>query len=741
MTLFLTAYFSIQAQQLKNPSEFLGYELGSQFTRHHQVVDYFQHVAETFPEQVNLQKYGETYERRPLYIAILSSKENMDNIETIRTNNLKRAGVLEGQPTSDETVIVWLSYNVHGNEASSTEAAMNTIYKLLTEHNNWLQNTVIIMDPLINPDGRDRYVNWYNETKSTPYDTDPQASEHDEPWPGGRANHYLFDLNRDWAWATQIESQSRLKVYNKWLPQIHVDFHEQGINEPYYFAPAAEPFHEIITDWQRDFQTQLGKNHAKYFDEEGWLYFTKERFDLLYPSYGDTYPTYLGAIGMTYEKAGGGRGGLGVKTDEGTVLTLKDRLQHHTTTGLSTVELASKNSEKLNEEFSDYFTNNKFKNKSYVLKGKKDNLKMLTDLLDRHEIKYGYSGGGKVSGYDYSTGKAGNYNTDSKDLVISGNQPKGKMVKALFEPQAYLSDSLTYDITAWSLPYAYGLQAIESDKIVNTSPVAMENVRNTISTNATAYVLEWDSMKDAQFLAEILKKDIKVRFNEEPFSIDGNSFNRGSLLIIRGENKEVEEFDQKLVNAANKYDQRLYSASSGFVASGPDFGSPSVKLVKKQSIALLSGNSVSSLNYGALWHFFEQQLGYPVTSLNTDNLNRLDLSKYDVLIIPDGYYGNLINEQLFNKLKDWVREGGKLIAFGNALNIFAGKEGFDLERKKTAEKDSSETVKPEDLIPYSQRERDNAKNFITGAIFQTRVDNTHPMAYGYPENYFTLKRG
>ena len=348
---------TIVSQNLQSPSEFLGYPIGTQFSRHHQVVDYFKQVAIERPGQVKLEKYGETNERRALMLAYVSSEENMNNLEQIRENNLKSTGILKGTSTSNDIAIVWLSYNVHGNEASSSEAAMLTIYKLLTEKQDYLKNTVVIIDPCINPDGRDRYVNWFNETASSPYNIDQQASEHQEPWPGGRPNHYLFDLNRDWAWATQIESQSRLKVYNKWMPHIHVDFHEQGINEPYYFAPAAEPFHEVISDWQRDFQTQIGKNHAKYFDAEGWLYFTRERFDLLYPSYGDTYPTYMGAIGMTYEQGGHGRAGLGILNDEGDVLTLVDRLTHHTTTGLSTVEIASQNAAQLTTEFEKYFDN------------------------------------------------------------------------------------------------------------------------------------------------------------------------------------------------------------------------------------------------------------------------------------------------------------------------------------------------------------------------------------------------
>ena len=208
-------------------------------------------------------------------LPIISSEENLRNLEPSGRTILKMQEFLKVILQQTDIAIVWLSYNVHGNEASSTEASMKTIYTLLTQKQDWLKNTVVIIDPCINPDGRDRYANWFNETSSKPYDIDQQASEHNEPWPGGRANHYLFDLNRDWVWASQTESASRLKIYNKWMPHIHVDFHEQGFNEPYYFAPAAEPFHEIISDWQRDFQTQIGKNHAKYFDAEGWLYFTQ----------------------------------------------------------------------------------------------------------------------------------------------------------------------------------------------------------------------------------------------------------------------------------------------------------------------------------------------------------------------------------------------------------------------------------------------------------------------------------
>ena len=275
------------SQNIKSPSEFLGYDLGTAFTRHYQVVDYYKHLAASAPDRVQLIEYGKTYENRPLILAYVSTAENTGNLEEIRIEHLKSTQG-EGAPTK---AIVWLSYNAHGNESASTEASMQTIYDLLTEKSAYLENTIVIIDPCINPDGRDRYVNWYYQYKNSPYNVDPNSKEHHEDWWNGRSNHYMFDLNRDWAWLTQVESRQRLKIYNRWLPHVHVDFHEMGVDNPYYFSPAAEPFHEVVTDFQRNFQTVIGKNHAKYFDAKGWFYFTKEVFDLLYPSYGDTLPT------------------------------------------------------------------------------------------------------------------------------------------------------------------------------------------------------------------------------------------------------------------------------------------------------------------------------------------------------------------------------------------------------------------------------------------------------------------
>lgn len=737
LVLIILFPFFIDAQNLKSPSDFLGYELGTRFTRHHQVVDYFQYLAKTASDRVQLVEYGQTNERRPLLLAYVSSTDNMANLENIRKEHIASTEGKE-DPTK---AIVWLSYNVHGNESVSTEAAMLTMYTLLTENSAYLENTVVLMDPCSNPDGRERYVNWYTQFKNEPNTIDPNSKEHHEPWLSGRSNHYMFDLNRDWAWLTQVESQQRIKMFNQWLPHVHVDFHEQGVDSPYYFAPAAEPFHEVITDFQREFQVTIGKNHAKYFDANGWFYFTEEIFDLLYPSYGDTFPTYNGSIGMTYEQGGSGRAGLAIETGIGDTLTLKDRIAHHHTTGLSTVEIASHNAERLNREFKKFYQNKEFKYKNYVLNGDSDKIKALTQLLAQHEIEFGWAEDGNVKGFDYQTSENGNFTTSEKSLVISTEQKKGTLVKVLFEPNAKLSDSLTYDITAWSLPYAYGLDAIATESTVDAMLAENKKSENQstisiLSEDAYAFLTDWNSFNDAQFLAELLQENIRVRYARKPFTMDGIDYDRGSLIITRADNRHQTGFLKNLSEIASKHKIVLNATRTGFVEDGKDFGSSSVEMIKDSKIAVISGEPTGTLQFGEIWHFFEQQLQYPITVIDTEYMNNVDLSEYDILILPDGSgYTDFMEEDTLEYIKEWVSNGGKLIAMGGALEGLIVENGFKLKAKEI-EKDS--TINPR---AYDQNEREKIKNAITGAIFKTKVDVTHPLAYGYKDTYFSLKIG
>ena len=719
-TLVICFWFTFSlAQQLQSPQQFLGYELGTRFTRHADVIRYFEHVAEASP-LLQFEEYGKTYEHRPLTYAILTSGTNHQNLETIRKNHIGQTQRDSDTPVSDKA-IVWLSYNVHGNEASSTEAAMNTVYRLLTDRTELLENLVIIMDPCLNPDGRDRYVNWYNQAKSEPYTIDQNAAEHNEPWPGGRPNHYLFDLNRDWAWATQIETQQRLKIYQQWLPQIHVDFHEQGINDPYYFAPAAAPFHEIITPWQREFQTQIGKNNAKYFDEKGWLYFTRERFDLLYPSYGDTYPTYMGAIGMTYEQAGHGRSGLGIQTDEGYVLTLKDRIEHHTVTGIATVETAAQNINALNTNFVQFFRKTPF-TASYAFEGNKAHVSRLAQLMDQHGLQYNTE---VVS-------------SERSQFSISENQAHSRMVKALFEPKTKIEDSLTYDITAWSLPYAYGLEPI-SEKAKKSTNAEKQNPQRT-TDSAPAYAIRWNSMNSARVLSSLLQKGIRVRFTDKELQTETQTFGRGTLLITRSDNPKKGDLGTVVQNIAKENSVSSFNIATGFAVKGPDLGSSHLQYIQSPKIAMLAGDITSSLNYGALWYFFEQDLKFPVARIWYTNLSPTVLANYNILILPNGRYSDFLTDEVHSELQKWIKNGGKLIVMSEAAENFSNDNAYGLAKYEddTAVEDSLRNTF-ETLIPYGQTERNELSDLLTGAVYTTKVDNTHPMAFGYADTYPTLK--
>ncbi|MDZ7682953.1 MAG: M14 family metallopeptidase [Fodinibius sp.] len=747
--LFISANVNAQSS-LQSPSDFLGYELGSQWTPHHRVMDYFWHVAEQSP-LVKGDTYGETYEGRELMLAYVSSEQNVGELEEIRKNNLKRTGLIEGEPTDRKVPIVWLSYNVHGNETSSSEAAMKTIYELVRPDNGrtktWLQNTVVIMDPMLNPDGRDRYVHWYKQMVGDQFNAYGEAREHHEPWPGGRTNHYYFDLNRDWAWLTQKESRQRVEQFQQWMPHIHVDFHEQSYDSPYYFAPAAEPFHKAITEWQRDFQYTIGENHAEYFNKNDWLYFTREVFDLFYPSYGDTYPIFNGAIGMTYEQAGGGYSGLGIIKPQGDTLSLNDRLTHHHTMGLSTVEVSSKNADRLVSEFADYYqqsrNNPQGQYKTFVIKGDNnpDKLQSLFKLLDQHNIRYGKAANTQtVSGYNYQSGQTERMRVGEDDYLVSAYQPKSVMARIMFEPRPELTDSVTYDITAWGQHYAYGLDGLATQKRLEVEPAQAptKEINNSASGSPYAYLARWKDLQDVKMLGALLKNDVQVRFATEQFKIEDAQYEQGTLIITRSDNKSMgSRFDQLVQRLATEHDQQLSAVSTGFVESGSDFGSSSVKYLDRPRVALLSGSGTSGNMVGEIWHYFDRQINYPVTLLSTDYFGDVDLQAYDVLILPSGYYSDTIDSDRMDDIREWVRSGGKLIAVQGANDLLAGKDGFSLKKKKDDDKSNAEAGSV--LEDYGTQQRENISSYNAGSIYEITMETDHPLAFGYNESYFSLK--
>ena len=746
LSFFLSVIFTAYSQ-VQSPEQFLGYKIGSRYTPHWRIVEYCKHVATANPSMVKLQPYGQTNEGRPLMVAFVSASANISYLETIRTNNLGLAQMTSGGSTVNAPAIVWLSYNVHGNETSSSEASMLTLYALVDPSNSkakqWLQNTLVIMDPCLNPDGRDRYVNWFNSIVGKQPNPSIDAREHREPWPGGRSNHYNFDLNRDWAWQTQVETQQRMKLYNDWLPQVHVDFHEQGIDAPYYFAPAAEPFHEVITPWQRDFQKTIGANHARYFDEKGWLYFTKERFDLLYPSYGDTYPIYSGAIGMTYEQGGGGSGGAAVVNGTGDTLTLYDRVIHHYTTGLSTVEVASQNAAKLLTEFQSFYKNTGSTisdYKAYIIKNNSKDagrISTLLDLLRKNKIQFGSTRAAGIRGFNYEKGKEESFSVEEGDIVIPTTQPKGTLVKVLFEPNTKLSDSATYDITAWALPYVYGVKAYATKQAVSIAGNIPAITANNPVAEAYGYAIPWNGVQSVKLVSQLLQKGIKLRYSDQPFAVGKQQFERGSVIVLKTSNQYYNQLWDTVRHIATRNNIQLAPITSGFVEKGYDLGSPYIRPLSKRRVAMLTGEGVSSLSAGEVWHFFEQVLDYPITLINANDIGRTNLNNYDVLILPNGNYRFLTDKPQTDAFKSWIQGGGNIIALENAVEQLA-KQDWSIKAKKADEGDTKDVYAP--LRKYENRERDFIPNTTPGSIYRVELDNTHPLAFGFPAYYYTLKQ-
>jgi hypothetical protein len=750
--LLLLTILPAQAQDAQSPSEFLGYELGSRFTRHHQIVSYFEHMGQ-FSDRVEVVAYGSTNEGRQLTLAFISTPENLANLEQIRTDNLRRANLLEGEPEGAKTAIVWLSYNVHGNESNSSEAAMATLHRLVDSQDDaaasWLENTVVILDPSLNPDGRDRYVNWYNRMVGMQMDADPMTVEHSEPWPGGRTNHYFFDLNRDWSWQTQVETRQRMERYKEWMPHVHIDFHEQGVNSPYYFAPAAEPVHEEVTEWQRELQEIIGRNHARYFDAEGWLYFTKESFDILYPGYGDSFPMFNGAIGMTYEQAGGGRAGLGIETALGDTLSLLDRLTHHTIAGLSTIEATAIHHERVVDEFAAYFeralSDPPGEYDAYVIRSATAGRRAarLATHLDRLGIEYGAAvADAQVSGMGYRTGRDGRHAIKAGDLVIPVAQPRAVLTRVLFDPEVVLSDTLTYDITGWALPFAYDVDAIATTSRVETtdwSDAVPDTKPN--SRYPYAWVTRWDDAGDAAYLSALFKEGIIVRRNENPFAVDGITFDRGAVIVTRRNNERLgDSLVSRLEELAARHDQELIPVTTGFVNAGDDLGSSRVAGMKPPRIGMPFGSPLSSNNSGEVWHWFDQVIGYPLTRFPAERLGSMDLDEFDVIVLPSGSYGSLLPEAGLKHVREWVQDGGRVVALGSAASWLAGKEGMDLKIVEAVPQPDSVKLSDARDRRYVDRSRERSPDSSPGAVYRVRVDNTHPLAFGFGDTSFVLRK-
>jgi hypothetical protein len=745
------------SQIIKSPDEFLGYELGTQFTFHYRAVDYFRYVAENSP-QAEYREYGTTYEGRVLGVCIVSSEENLSKLEEYRKNNLIKTGLLEGNFTGKQIPIIWLAYNIHGNESAGMETAMKTLYTLVTGSypgaSDWLKTCIIVIDPCQNPDGRDMYTNRFRNAQNLVPDPDGKSAEHNQGWPTARTNHYMFDLNRDWTWQTQVETVQKLALYNQFMPHVHADFHEMGDESTFFFPPGASPWHEVITPWQHEFHTLLGMGNASLFDEKFKLYFTKETFDLFCPSFGDTWPLFNGAIGFTYEQGGSGPSGLAYKQKTGDTLTLKDRIDGHFTASMATLKVSYENREKLISEFNKFFSDNTnkpaFQYKSIIIKGsnKKSDLEELLQLLGKNQIKYSYAGstGKKFKGFDYLANAEGEVTIEKGDILVSAYQPQSRFVQVLFEPDSKASDSLSYDLTAWALPYAYNMKAFALAEQVKPFDGKIDTEKTDIKLSIDkpyGYAVPYDGFNVLKFISALHLKNIRSRYSLKPFTIGGTVYERGSFIIARGDNKGMEsKIDKIVTDLAEKFQVNVTPVTSGLVENGKDIGSDYSPLKTKPKVALISGEGTSSSAVGELWYFFERELNYPLTLIKTGNVKTDDLSDYDVLLITSGTY-----PALKDTIVDYAKRGGKVVVFEKAISIFASEKStslFKAVETRTAEQKAAEKKEKSDdltlLKKYSDEGRYQLSDQSAGSIYKVTVDTTNPYGFGLGREWFLLKQ-
>ncbi|MGH7597976.1 MAG: M14 family metallopeptidase, partial [bacterium] len=689
--------------------QIVGHKWGEKITMPHEVEKYIHQLAEV-SKNVRLVKYGESWEGRSLCYLIVASEQNLARIDDIKAGMQKLADPRQVTPVEADRLIsslpavTWLAYGVHGNEISSTDAALLTAYHLVASQNDTLaqlvlQNSVVIIDPMENPDGRDRFITYFRQTTGRWPDSDQQAAEHREMWPSGRSNHYLFDMNRDWFALTQLETQGRVKAFLEWYPQVFVDLHEMGSNSTYYFAPPADPLNPEMPPSQILMLQKYGRNNAKWFDRMKFDYFTREVFDSFYPGYGEGWPIFNGSVGMTYEQASSR--GLVVKRNDETTMHYRDTVQHHFIASLSTAETSAKNRAEVLRYFYEY-------RRSAIEEGKIGEIKeylivpgndpnraaKLANLLKTQgvEVKKAAAAFPNRRVEDYYGGAVQTKNFPEGTFIVSLAQPAKRLAKTLMEKHVAMDnkfiqeqlrrekkrlDHQFYDVTGWSLPLLYDVECYRARdaSIGNFSLLGSEavNARQIFGGKAQlAYLIPWGANAVAKALASLHRQDIRVFSTDMEFTLNGRKYPRGTLIVKVKDNPD--NLHETLAEIAKTENLEIIATNSSWVDDGVNFGSGNVQFLEKPKIVLAYNTPASSLSVGWTRYLIEQAYGYPVTIIHTNQLSGADLSKYNVLILPDafGSYDRELGEG--DAIKDWVRAGGTLITYGNATQWLTGEK-------------------------------------------------------------------
>ena len=718
--------------EIPTPQSVLGFVPGKWHVTHDKLVEYMKVLAAASP-RITLEDRGKTFEDRPIILLTITSEKNHQNLDQIRNQHIQ---LTEATTSSTDIAampaVVYQGFSIHGNEPSGSNASLIAAYYLAAGQGNnideLLDNVVILFDPSFNPDGLQRFAYWANTNKSKNISTDPQDREYSEVWPGGRTNHYWFDMNRDWLPVQLPESRARINTFHKWYPNILTDHHEMGSNSSFFFQPGIQSrTHPLTPKLNQELTKKIANYHADAFNKIGSLYFTEENFDDFYYGKGSTFPDINGGIGILFEQ--GSSRGHAQETDNG-ILTFPFTIRNQFTAALSTLEAAKSMRTELLQYQKNFYANarKEAQTGAYVFGNEKDAATTyhLAEILKRHKIKF----------YDLKN----DITSDGKKFkkgysyVVPKNQKQSRLIKAMFEKRTSFQDSLFYDVSAWTFPLAFNLDYSEKSTTVDKGKEITElkhNTPKTISKSNYAYLMEWHEYYTPAVLYKILKKGLRAKVGMKPFSVENQNYDYGTIMIpIQNQKLNSQEIYSYLQKLASENNVNITGVSTG-LTSGIDLGSNQFRALSLPKIALLTGGRITSYDAGEVWHLMDQRYNIPITKLNTDYLERRNLSRYTHIILPNSW-NQTLDKQVIDKIKTWIRNGGTLIGYRNAAQFFKNNELMKIEFAKP-ENDAKK-------ISFEQRRDFFGAQVIGGAIFQAKVDRSHPINFGYKNDKISLFR-
>jgi hypothetical protein len=726
---------------IPKPQDIIGYVPGTWHVTHDKLESYMRTLAAS-SDRITLTDRGKTFEGRSLLLLTITSPKNHNNIEKIRTEHVALTTSSAGN-TSNMPIVVYQGFSIHGNEPSGSNASLLLAYHLAAaqgpEIESLLENTIILFDPSLNPDGLQRFAGWVNQHKNKNINPDNYDREYDEVWPGARTNHYWFDMNRDWLPVQLPESQARIATFHDWYPNILTDHHEMGTNSSFFFQPGIPSrTHPLTPALNQQLTAQIGTYHAAALDKIGSFYYTEENFDDFYYGKGSTFPDINGGVGILFEQASS-RGHA--QNSENGVLTFPFTIRNQFTAGLSTLQAAQAMRTQMLDYQKSFYENARkesAKESGAILFGDhKDAAKTnaLAEILLRHKIElYNLKDDVKSQGKTYKKGHA---------YLIPKNQKNSRLIQAMFEKRTKFQDSLFYDISAWSFPLAFDMDYDENASLANRGSEQRMFDGKLISSNSNAgspysiveasnyaYLLPWNEFYAPKAINTLLNHGIRAKVAMQPFSMNGKDYDYGTIMIpLQNQGLNNEEIREMLAEMQIANEIKFDAVQTGQTL-GIDLGSNQFRALNAPKIGLIVGEGIDYADAGEIWHLLDQRMDIQVTKLDLNGLGRKDISKYTTLIFPTTYGSP--DKSTIEKLKEWTRAGGTLIGYGNALRWMSSEGLLPLTFKSTEN--------PAKNVTFEQRADFNGAQAIGGAIFETRLDRSHPIAFGYKDEQLPMFR-